>query len=111
MSCAAARHRTLNPASDQRDDLHSEGVKKSTCRMSPAAPHPIRPRRERAIERRNSHVYLPLNEEDALTSHADRSPSPSRERVGVRGLPAMSNRSISSQPIRMTTTELWRETS
>jgi hypothetical protein len=33
--------------------------------------------RERAIERRNLHVYLPVNEEDALTSHADRSPSPS----------------------------------
>src|SRR5258708_35272021 len=62
--------------------------------MSPAAPHPSLSRREMAIEQRNLHVYLPLNEEDALTSRADRSPSPSLisgrgscERVGVMGCP------------------------
>src|SRR5258708_36451584 len=48
--------------------------------QSDVAKQPLTPslsRRERAIERRNLHVYLPLNEEDALTSHTDRSPSPS----------------------------------
>src|SRR5260370_16631907 len=44
--------------------------------MSPQPLTPTLSRRERAIERRNLHVYLPLNEEDALTSHADRSPLP-----------------------------------
>jgi hypothetical protein len=43
----------------------SEGVKKSNDRMSPQPLPPTLSRRERAIERRNLHVYLPLNEEDA----------------------------------------------
>src|SRR5258708_30593991 len=79
-----------------------EAVKKSTngCCRQPLTPSLSR--RERAIERCNLHVYLPLNEEDALTSHADRSPSPSglpRAEGRGEGLPPMSGSSISSQPL------------
>src|SRR5258708_37614079 len=45
------------------------------CRRQPLTPSLSR--RERAIEQRNLHVDLPLNEEDALTSRADPSPPPS----------------------------------